>query len=175
MLRLRKDQPSLWESVLPAELFQMSEELAKVDRILDDEHFFAPFKARFDTIQGRPTIPVATYLRLMYLKRRYGADLVTIAHLFASEAIRPGEPGTRAATGTIEARLADVPERYFLLDLHTAPSPVTSWLMTPHELFGIMPYNTTIPGEAYDAVFFSQQVGPAIPWADDPGGLEASK
>ena len=78
MLRLRKDQPSLWESVLPAELFQMSEELAKVDRILDDERLFAPFKARFDTTKGRPTIPVATYLRMMYLKRRYKLGYETL-------------------------------------------------------------------------------------------------
>ena len=65
MLRLRKDQPSLWESVLPAELFQMSEELTKVDRLLDDERFLAPFRERFYTHTGRPTVPVATYLRMM--------------------------------------------------------------------------------------------------------------
>ncbi len=35
MLRLSYDQTSLWESVLPPELFQMSQELAHVDRILD--------------------------------------------------------------------------------------------------------------------------------------------
>ena len=71
MLRLSHDQPSLWESVLPPELFQMSEELAQVDRLLDDERFFAPFRKRFYTRVGRPTIPIATYLRMMYLKRRY--------------------------------------------------------------------------------------------------------
>jgi IS5 family transposase len=49
----------------------MSEELTKVDRILDDERFFAPFRQRFYTRVGRPTTPVATYVRLMYLKRRY--------------------------------------------------------------------------------------------------------
>lgn len=71
MLRLDNDQQSLWESVLPPELFEMSEELAKVDRLLDDERFFAPFRERFYTRVGRPTTPVATYLRMMYLKRRY--------------------------------------------------------------------------------------------------------
>jgi len=30
MLRLRRDQPSLWESVLPEELLQPSEELSRV-------------------------------------------------------------------------------------------------------------------------------------------------
>jgi len=37
MLRLSYDQPSLWESALPPELFQMSDELTEVDRLLDDE------------------------------------------------------------------------------------------------------------------------------------------
>lgn len=78
MLRLSHNQPSLWESVLPAELFHMSEELAEVNRILDDERFFAPFRERFYTRVGRPTIPVATYLRMMYLKRRYKLGYETL-------------------------------------------------------------------------------------------------
>jgi IS5 family transposase len=78
MLRLDNDQPSLWESVLPAELFEMSEELTKVDRILDDERFFAPFREKFYSRVGRPTTPVATYLRMMYLKRRYGVGYETL-------------------------------------------------------------------------------------------------
>ena len=43
MLRLRKAQPSLWESVLPEEVLRLSEELSKVDALLDDERFFARF------------------------------------------------------------------------------------------------------------------------------------
>jgi IS5 family transposase len=62
----------LWESVLPPELFQMNEELTRVDKLLDDERFVAPFRERFGTRIGRPTTAVATYLRLMYLKHRYG-------------------------------------------------------------------------------------------------------
>jgi hypothetical protein len=49
----------------------MSEELARIDRILNDERFFAPFQERFGTTMGRPTTAVATYLRMMYLKHRY--------------------------------------------------------------------------------------------------------
>jgi IS5 family transposase len=64
-------KPSLWESVLPPELFQMNEELTQVDELLDDERFFAPFRERFATRMGRPTIAVSTYLRMMYLKHRY--------------------------------------------------------------------------------------------------------
>jgi IS5 family transposase len=78
MLRLSKDQPSLWESVLPAELFQMNEELAEVNRLLDDERFLDPFRVRFSTRIGRPTIPVATYLRMMYLKRRHELGYETL-------------------------------------------------------------------------------------------------
>jgi transposase, IS5 family len=74
MLRLdnsSRQNPSLWESVLPPELFQMNEELTKVDKLLDDERFFDPFRERFDTRMGRPTTAVSAYLRMMYLKRRY--------------------------------------------------------------------------------------------------------
>ena len=74
MLRLdnsSKQQPSFWESVLPPELFQMNEELTRVDKLLDDERFFAPFRENFHTCIGRPTTAVSTYLRMMYLKHRY--------------------------------------------------------------------------------------------------------
>ena len=46
-------------------------ELGRVDALLDDAVFFAPFAAHFDTRIGRPSIPVETYLRLMFLKFRY--------------------------------------------------------------------------------------------------------
>jgi len=74
MLRLdnsSQQNPSFWESVLPPELFQMNEELTQVDKLLDDERFFASFRERFGTRMGRPTTAVATYLGMMYLKHRY--------------------------------------------------------------------------------------------------------
>ena len=74
MLRLdnsSQQSPSLWESVLPPELFQMNEELTRVDTLFDDERFFAPFRERFGTRMGRPTTAVTTYLGMMYLKHRY--------------------------------------------------------------------------------------------------------
>ncbi len=49
-----------------------------MDRLLDDERFLAPFRERFGTRVGRPTVPVATYLRIMYLKRRYGLGYETL-------------------------------------------------------------------------------------------------
>jgi IS5 family transposase len=65
------DQPSLWESMLPAEVLQVPPELARVDALLDDAVFFAPFRPFFDPEIGRPSIPMEVYLRLMFLKFRY--------------------------------------------------------------------------------------------------------
>jgi IS5 family transposase len=61
----------LWESILPEQLRRLPEELAWVDALLDDAAFFAPFVPFFDPRIGRPSTPMETYLRLMFLKFRY--------------------------------------------------------------------------------------------------------
>ena len=66
MLRTVNDQLSLWDSILPAELLVLPTELARVDALLDDPVFFAPFVAFFDARMGRPSIPMETYLRMMF-------------------------------------------------------------------------------------------------------------
>ncbi len=71
MFRTVNDQPTLWDSILPAELLVLPVELGRVDGLLDDPVFFAPFAAYFDARIGRPSIPMETYLRLMFLKFRY--------------------------------------------------------------------------------------------------------
>src|SRR5258705_3300412 len=71
MLRTRNDQPTPWESIIPAEYLRLPAELEQVDALLDDERFFAPFAAFFSPTQGRPSIPMETYLRMMFLKFRY--------------------------------------------------------------------------------------------------------
>ena len=71
MFRTVNDQPTLWDSILPAELLVLSVELGRVDALLDDPVFFAPFAVYFDARIGRPSIPMETYLRLMFLKFRY--------------------------------------------------------------------------------------------------------
>lgn len=71
MLRIVNDQPTLWESILPSELLVLPVELGRVDALLDDPVFFAPFAPFFDARIGRPSIPMETYLRLMFLKFRY--------------------------------------------------------------------------------------------------------
>ena len=71
MFRTVNDQPTLWDSILPPELLVLPIELGRVDALLDDPVFFGPFAAHFDARIGRPSIPMETYLRLMFLKFRY--------------------------------------------------------------------------------------------------------
>lgn len=59
MLRTVGDQPTLWETILPASALRMSEELELVDRLLDDPRFFAPYQRFFHDRLGRPSIPIA--------------------------------------------------------------------------------------------------------------------
>ena len=71
MFRTIGDRPSLWESRLPAEVLRLPEDLARVDVLLDDPVFFAPFAPYFHPVIGRPSTPVECYLRLMFLKFRH--------------------------------------------------------------------------------------------------------
>jgi IS5 family transposase len=71
MFRTIGDPVSLWESRLPAEVLRLPGELARVDALLDDPAFFAPFAPFFHPVIGRPSTPVECYLRLMFLKFRY--------------------------------------------------------------------------------------------------------
>ena len=71
MLKTVGDQPTLWETLLPPQALVMPAELVRVDALLDDERFFAPYVEFFHARLGRPSIPIETYLRLMFLKYRY--------------------------------------------------------------------------------------------------------
>jgi transposase, IS5 family len=71
VLRESDPQPSLWEALLPEDLKRLPAELAQVDTFLDDERFIAPWRALFDRRLGRPSVPIDTLLRLLYLKHRY--------------------------------------------------------------------------------------------------------
>lgn len=71
MFRTRAEQVSAWEAALPPEVVRLPEELARVDALLDDPVFFAPFAPFFDPRIGRPSTPMETYLRMMFLKFRY--------------------------------------------------------------------------------------------------------
>jgi IS5 family transposase len=55
MFRTVGDRPPLWECLLPAEVLRLPEELARVDALLDDPAFFAPFAPYFTRRwAGRP-------------------------------------------------------------------------------------------------------------------------
>jgi IS5 family transposase len=71
VLRETDPQTTIWE-LLPEEAKRLPTELAKIDAYLDDERFVAPWRALFDRRLGRPSVPVDTLLRLLYLKHRYG-------------------------------------------------------------------------------------------------------
>jgi len=57
VLRTRVVDVSLWEVELPAEVLRL-EKLARVDVLLDDPVFFAPFVQFFDPRVGRPSTPM---------------------------------------------------------------------------------------------------------------------
>ena len=78
MLRTVNDQLSLWDAILPPELLVLPAELARVDVLLDDPAFFAPFVPYFDPRIGRPSVPMETYLRMMFLKSRHRLGYETL-------------------------------------------------------------------------------------------------
>jgi IS5 family transposase len=61
----------LWDQLLPIQARTLSAGLTVVDTCLADERLFEPYLQRFNTLIGRPTVPIETYPRLMYLKHRY--------------------------------------------------------------------------------------------------------
>ncbi len=79
MLRTKvDDQQTLWEAILPPEFSRLPPGLEQVDHLLDDPVFFEPFKAFFDPVIGRPSIPMETYLRMMFLRFRYRLGFETL-------------------------------------------------------------------------------------------------
>jgi|GEM_PF-3151328 len=52
MFRMIGDGPSAWESLLPAQVLRLPEDLARVDALLDDPVFLAPFAPHFHPVLG---------------------------------------------------------------------------------------------------------------------------
>jgi IS5 family transposase len=71
VLRTISPQLTLWDTILPECCLGLPGDLAQIDALLDDERFFEPFRPHFDPAVGRPSIPMETYLRMMFLKYRY--------------------------------------------------------------------------------------------------------
>ncbi len=79
MLRTKvDDQQTLWEAIPPPQFSCLPPGLEQVDRLLDDPVFFEPFKPFFDPTIGRPSIPMETYLRMMFLRFRYRLGFETL-------------------------------------------------------------------------------------------------
>ncbi len=83
MLTLVAEQPeSLWDVVLPVGVRELSEDLARLDVLLAQEELLRPIveqwrsefqlTGRLVLSDGRPTIAMETFVRLMVLKARYG-------------------------------------------------------------------------------------------------------
>jgi len=82
-LTLVAEQPeSLWDVVLPVEARELPEDLARLDVVLAQEELLRPIVERWRSefertgrlvlSDGRPTIAMETFVRLMMLKARYG-------------------------------------------------------------------------------------------------------
>ena len=114
MFRTLGDQPSLWESLLPAEVLRLPEELARVDALLDDPAFFAPFAPYFHPVPGRPSTPMECYLRLMFLKFRYRLGFESLCAEVSDSiylaAVLP-DPAGREGAASDDADEADHPVR----------------------------------------------------------------
>jgi IS5 family transposase len=82
MLTLLAEQPEcLWDDALPVEVKELPEDLAALDVLLSDHELLWPIVERWQRefretgrlvlTEGRPTIAIETYVRLMALKQRY--------------------------------------------------------------------------------------------------------
>jgi transposase, IS5 family len=82
MLTLLAEQPDcLWDDALPVEVKELPEDLAALDVLLSDHELLWPLVERWRQefretgrlvlTEGRPTIALETFVRLMVLKQRY--------------------------------------------------------------------------------------------------------
>ena len=82
MLRLSAGQvESLWDEVLPGEVRELPEDLGALDVLLADDALLAPIVASWREqarSHGRPTISMASYVRLMVVKQRTGWGYETL-------------------------------------------------------------------------------------------------
>jgi transposase, IS5 family len=63
---------SFGDGFIDASLYELDEELKKVDELLSNAQLLRPFEEVFDPSLGRPGTAVGIYLRMMYLKFRWG-------------------------------------------------------------------------------------------------------
>ena len=82
MLRLAGGQvESLFDELLPVEVRELPADLATLDRLLADPRLLAPIEQAWEQTardHGRPTIPMASFVRLMVVKQRTGWGYATL-------------------------------------------------------------------------------------------------
>ncbi|MGH9913668.1 MAG: erythromycin esterase family protein [Pyrinomonadaceae bacterium] len=98
-----------------------------------------------------------------YLPRRYGEQLVTIGNLLGEDTSNCKTKRPPAPSGSLEGLLSTLKPPMFLLDLRTAPRGVAAWLKQTRELYGLDLPDSLNVGEAFNIVFFSRLVPPAVP------------
>ena len=83
MLRLSPDHPieTLWDGLLPPEVRTLPQDLERIDELLADSELLVAFRDPWDAQareRGRPSVPMAVYLRLMVVKQRTGWGYETL-------------------------------------------------------------------------------------------------
>ena len=72
MRRSISQQMSFGDGFIDRSLYVLDEELSKIDELLSDPKLLKPLEEVFDPTLGRPGTAVGIYLRMMYLKFRWG-------------------------------------------------------------------------------------------------------
>lgn len=65
-------QLSFGDGFIDPSLYSLNEELKSVDTLLSDRALLRPLEKMFDPTMGRPGTPVDVYVRMLFLKFRYG-------------------------------------------------------------------------------------------------------
>jgi hypothetical protein len=68
MRRPQAQQISFGDGFMHASLYELDEELTKVDELLSNAELLKPLEGTFDPSLGRPSTAVGIYLRIMYPK-----------------------------------------------------------------------------------------------------------
>ena len=65
-------QLSFGDGFIDPSLYELDEELKRVDQLLSQKELIKPFEDLFNETMGRPGTPIPVYLRMQYLKTRFG-------------------------------------------------------------------------------------------------------
>ena len=104
---------SLWDEALPAGVRELPSDLAALDRLLSDPDLLAPLARRFFrelaagravVLDGRPTIAMETYVRLMVLNSATAGAIARWWRRSRTRSICGGSAGSRCQSGCRTSR-----------------------------------------------------------------------